>query len=141
MANNNPEPSKQQQHWSHSAPIFKNGYMLSTFGRYIISFLLGALSAAYVVGGKSQNISDLLTFKGKTEATLERLDTFGTNASKMNIAEVNNRVNANTVAIGELQKKLEPLGTMQSKIERLDSAISETGIRSRQLPHLGRYQD
>jgi hypothetical protein len=111
--------SSQDKH--HFSPVFKNGgYAMSTVGRYAVSFLLGALSAAFVVGSKTQNITDLIAFKGKTEATLERMDTFGTNASKMKVEEQNLRINGNTLAILDLQKRLEPLGTMQSKIERLE---------------------
>src|SRR5207249_242622 len=102
-------------------PVLRNGhYLLSTFGRYAISFLLGGLSAAFVFGTKSQNISDLLKWQGKIDATLERMDTFGTNASKFKLEEENGKIQSNVLAIADLQKKVEPIGTMQSKIERLE---------------------
>src|SRR6267142_5281910 len=80
----NPQMAPQDKH--HFSPVFKNGgYAMSTIGRYAVSFLLGALSAAFMVGSKSQNINDLIAFKAKAEATLERMDTYGSNASKLKV--------------------------------------------------------
>ena len=119
MANTEPEAGKHQ-HWSYGTPVLKNGhYLLSTFGRYAISFVLGALTAAFVVGGKSRDLSDLLIWKGEVNATLQRMDAYGTNASKWMLAEETAKIQANTSKIEDLYKKVEPIGTMQSKIEDL----------------------
>src|SRR5216117_1831023 len=111
----NHPPQKQNHHWSHGGPpVLKNGhYLLSTLGRYLISFLLGGLSAAFLFGSKSQNLSDLLIWKGKVEATLERMDRDGTNASRWNLTEERSTIASNKVLIEELQKKVEPIGAMQ----------------------------
>ena len=120
MENNHPS-HKPQQHWSHGAPVLKNGhYLLTTFGRYAISFLLGGLSAAFLIGGKTQNLNDLLVWKGEVNLTLQRMDRDGTNASRWKMEEEKAQITANKILIEDLQKRVEPIGVMQTKIERLE---------------------
>src|SRR5438552_15573854 len=108
MASTEPEAGKHQQHWSHGGPVLRNGhYLLSTCGRYAISFVLGALTAAFIVGGKSRELSDLLIWKGEVNATLQRMDAYGTNASKWMLAEETAKIQANTATIEDWYKKLE----------------------------------
>src|SRR6266436_9436169 len=97
MANH--DPDQQKQH--HFSPVFKNGgYAMSILGRYAISFALGALSAAFFLGGKSRDVNDLIEWKGHMstlsnewkghiDTVIERMDSFGTNASKASIGVEN----------------------------------------------------
>src|SRR6266705_6674059 len=116
MSHTEPEAGKQQ-HWSHGAPVLRNGhYLLSTFGRYAISFLLGGLSAAFIVGGKTRDLSELLVWKGEVIAYMK---------------EANNRfekldkdrwdIEQQSKDISDLKEKVKPIESMKGTIERIEA--------------------
>src|SRR5437867_4137605 len=100
-------------------PFIRNGAM-STIGRYLISFALGGLSAAFFLGGKSRDVNDLIEWKGHmsnlsnewkghVDTVLERIDRDGSNASRWRNEQEGARIQAIEVKTEELQKKMEAL--------------------------------
>lgn len=107
-------------------PVRGNGTFWASWARQIIAFVFGALTAAYVVGGKSEVLNDLTKRMAKVETVQERMDTTGTNRSHWRDDEQDRSILSNLAAIEELKKKIEPVGVMQVKIEKLEQrAISE----------------
>src|ERR1043165_8073937 len=128
------QPSEVPQHnWNHRAinpPPNGKAYFSGVLLRYITSFLLGVISSAFFLGGKSRDLSELLVWKGtlgslsnewkaSIDSEIARMNREGTNASKLKVEEERNRIQANSDSITDLYRKTEPIGAMQAKIERL----------------------
>jgi hypothetical protein len=47
-------------------------------GKQILSFIVGVIAAAFVLGSARQRVSDLTAWKTKTEPRIERMDSQGT---------------------------------------------------------------
>lgn len=104
-------------------PIRGNGTFWASWARQVIAFVFGALTAAYVVGGKSEVLNDLTKRMAKVEAIAERMDTMGTNRSHWRDDQQDLKIGDNQAAIQELKKATEPIGVMQFKIEKLEQRI------------------
>jgi hypothetical protein len=121
------EASDPPHDWGHRgiAPFMGrgNGTFWASWARQIIAFVFGALTAAFVVGGKSRDLSDLLVWRGAIDAEIQRMNNEGTRASKARVNEEAAQIQNNTNSINELLKKVEPIGAMQAKIERLQHDI------------------
>lgn len=106
-----------------------------TVVRTLISFLLGAISAAFFVGGKSRDVSDLLTWKGEVNAgfkatseRFDRLDREGTNRSHWTDDAQDKQIAVINTKISDLERKSESRGesisVMQGKIQRLEDELN-----------------
>jgi hypothetical protein len=95
--------------------------------RILFSFLLGALSAAFLAGGKSRDLSELLLWKSEVIGDLRRLDKEGTNRSHWVDDKQSEQIAANLSAIRELERKSEARGetinVMQGKIQRIEREL------------------
>jgi hypothetical protein len=117
--------SPPEHDWSNPSSIAPflggrgNGTFWASWARQIIAFVFGALTAAFMIGGKSRDISDLLTWRGQMDATITRMDRDGTNASRFKVDQEQKQIQDNSAQIRDLQKAVEPIGAMQAKIERL----------------------
>jgi len=97
-------------------------------GRYVITFLCGALLSAFVFGGKSQQFTDLLVWKGETITQLKTLETKVAN----NEYEIKSEVKDATAYETRLKKAEEQTGkidTMTFKIDNLITAVNELKAR------------
>lgn len=112
-------------------PVRKNGngHFWASWTRQIIAFVLGALTAAYVVGGKSEILSQVLVRVAKLEVLTERMDANGTNRSHWKDDDQERLITDNREAINELKKKVEPINVMQVKIENLEKRAIGEDIR------------
>lgn len=124
------EPGHQVHNWQHRginppSSIGNGGtrFFSGIVIRYVLSFLLGSLSASFFLGGKSRDISDLLIWKGSIDTEISRMNREGTNASRMKVEEERGQIQSNTNSINDLYRKLEPIGAMQAKIERLQHDV------------------
>ena len=103
--------------------------------RFILSFVLGALSASFFLGSKSRDISELLIWKGEVKTTLERMDKDGTNRSHWVFDDQAKQITSAFARITELEHVLgqrsEQMNVMQFKIEKLEVDVKEikTGNR------------
>lgn len=102
--------------------------------RMFLSFLLGAISAAFFIGGKSRDVSDLLQWKGEAIAKLnqmaerfERMDSDGTKRSHWVYDQQSREIETNRARIVELERRAELRGevinVIQGKIERIESEL------------------
>ena len=116
-----------QQHQNHPVSWSKhvNGHFIATTGRYIVSFLCGALLSAYTIGGKAQDLSNLLKWQGQVQVTLDRMDNDGTRASKWRIDQEIKDEAAMDVRIKLNEEAAKKIDTMISKIEELKIAVAE----------------
>ena len=110
--------------------------------RIFLSFLLGAFSAAFFAGGKSRDLSDLLTWKGEVNTKFERiddefkiLDREGTNKSKWVDETQEREIQYNAGRITDLEKKSEQrqevINVLTGKVERLESELKASEERNR----------
>lgn len=143
------ENSPQVHNWEHRgiAPFHKNGGKWEPWLRLLLSFACGALSFAFLFGGKSRDLSDLLAWKDKTDKSIneigiefKRMDKDGTNRSHWVDEQQAAQINAVSARIGELEHRVEQRGeqinVMQGKIERLEGKI-ERLERETELPKNG----
>jgi hypothetical protein len=132
-----------EHNWEHRGinPPPKNGGRFEAWTRIAFSFLCGVVSAAFLFGGKSRSLDDLLTWKGETTKQIEaittefkRLDKDGTNRSHWVDEQQGNAIAINSSRITELERKLEQRGeqinVMQVKIEKLENAFEITKNRN-----------
>jgi hypothetical protein len=123
--------------WEHrgiSPPQNGSKYFSGILLRYIVSFLLGVVSTSFFLGGKSRDLSELLVWKGTVnslsnewkasiDSEISRMNREGTNASKMKVDQESKQIQGNSESITDLYRKVEPIGAMQAKIERLQHDI------------------
>ena len=113
-----------------------------TLLRILGSFIIGAFSASFLLGGKSRDVSDMLTFKGKAEAQFSKiderfaeLDRNGTNKSRWTDDNQTLEITANRAALLELGHKVDSNGALisviQSKVERMESELKDIENRPR----------
>lgn len=108
--------------FENSSRIFNGGFWGQIL-KHAVSFLIGGLSAAFFLGGKSRDVSDLLTRVAKLETAQEIMNRDGTSYSHMKIDTERQMIDTNTTRINELYSKIEPIGAMQAKIEGLQRQI------------------
>lgn len=106
-----------------------------TWLRIFLSFAFGAISTAFLLGGKSRDLGALLEWKSGLEARdgkfaqydarFERMDREGTNKSKQTDQYQSEQISANLARIVEAEKKLDQISVMQGKIERLDGEVKD----------------
>ena len=106
-----------------------------TLLRIVISFAVGAISSSFLLGGKSRDVTDLLTFKGQATAKFEEMDRNGTNKSRWTDDNQTLEITANRAALLDLGHKVEQNGSMisviQSKVERMESELRDLETRSK----------
>ena len=113
-----------------------------TLLRIAASFIIGAFSASFLLGGKSRDVSDLLAFKGEAIAQFkkydERFDEInrnGTNKSRWTDDNQTLEITANRAALLELGRKVDSngamIGVIQSKIERIETELKDIENRTR----------
>lgn len=100
-----------------------NGTFWASWARQVIAFIFGALTAAFVVGSKSRDLSELLVWRGTIDSEIARMNNEGTRASKLRVDTEMQMINATRNDISDLYKRVEPIGAMQAKIERLQHDI------------------
>jgi hypothetical protein len=103
-----------------------NSKFSSSVAKSIISFLLGALTAAFIWGGKTQQLTDLLVWKGETEATLKRMDEQGTYKSQWNISTERTDIVNNTNRIVEVEKQVKKIDLIEATVARIEKKLDET---------------
>src|SRR6266446_9183881 len=112
-----------------------------TLLRILASFIIGAFSASFLLGGKSRDVSDMLTFKGKAEAQFAKIDEQfaeinrnGTNKSRWTDDNQTLEITANRAALLELGHKVDSNGALisviQSKVERMESELKDIETRT-----------
>lgn len=127
------DESPQVHNWEHRGitPFRKNGGKWEPWLRLLLSFACGALSFAFLFGGKSRDLSDLLAWKDKADKTIDgiwiefkRMDKDGTNRSHWVDEQQASQINAFSARVAELERRIEQRGeqinVMQGKIERLE---------------------
>src|SRR5438477_3337546 len=113
-----------------------------TLLRILASFIVGAFSASFLLGGKSRDVSDMLTFKGEAVAQFKKIDEQfaeinrnGTNKSRWTDDNQTLEITANRAALLELGRKVDSngamIGVIQSKIERIETELKDIENRTR----------
>ena len=111
------------QHWH-------NGLSIAGIGKQIISFLLGALVAAFVFGGKTQQFTDLLVWKGEVDKTIKVIEKQGADN------EYNIRTDVRDLAMLDSRLKVAEEGTKKidaitGKLENIQKSIDELKAQRR----------
>ena len=113
-----------------------------TLLRIAASFIIGAFSASFLIGGKSRDLTELLTWKGEATAQFKKiderfaeLDRNGTNKSRWTDDNQTLEITANRAALLELGHKVDTNGSMinviQSKVERMEGELKDIEQRTR----------
>src|SRR5437868_15271279 len=113
-----------------------------TLLRILASFIIGAFSASFLIGGKSRDLTELLTWKGEATAQFKKiderfaeLDRNGTNKSRWTDDNQTLEITANRAALLELGHKVDTNGSMinviQSKVERMEGELKDIEQRTR----------
>jgi len=129
-------------HANHKNHIVARMPTWDTLLRILGSFIIGAFSASFLLGGKSRDVSDMLTFKGEATAEFrkindrfEQLNQQGTNKSRWTDDNQTLEITANRAALLELGHKVDSngalIGVIQSKIERMESELKDIENRPR----------
>lgn len=118
--NHHPQEHERQPH-PHWKPL--NGQFVATLGKYIISFLCGALVAAYTVGFKSSKLDDLLTWKGEATVQIKKMDDEGTRASRNALQNEAKELARYEERIKKIEDAVEKIGTMSYKIDELAAEV------------------
>ncbi len=121
----------EREHKVISIP-YGNGSKFDSWLRIFSSFAVGAVSSAFLLGGKSRDLGDLLTWRGEVrtkfeqvDQRLEHLDKDGTTHSKLTDQYQSDQISADLLRIIELEHKSEQINVMQGKIERLENEIKD----------------
>ena len=128
-------------HSNHKNHIMARMPTWDTLLRILGSFIIGAFSASFLLGGKSRDVSDMLTFKGKAEAQFSKIDEQfadinrnGTNKSRWTDDNQTLEITANRAALLELGHKVDSNGALisviQSKVERMESELKDIETRT-----------
>ena len=128
-------------HSNHKNHIMARMPTWDTLLRILGSFIIGAFSASFLLGGKSRDVSDMLTFKGKAEAQFAKIDEQfadinrnGTNKSRWTDDNQTLEITANRAALLELGHKVDSNGALisviQSKVERMESELKDIETRT-----------
>ncbi len=119
---------KQHGAWSgvrssvNGGHFLKSNFFIFLLGQ-IVTLVCGLVVAGTIYGRVTQQFTELEKWHIETAATISRMDTFGTNASKWAIADEYKRIEANTSAIRELQDQTRKLDVMAEKISRIDEIL------------------
>jgi hypothetical protein len=70
-------------HLAHSQHDMPNDdssakHMWVGIGKQVLTFVIGVISAAFILGGARQRVNDINSWKAKTEPRIERMDSQGT---------------------------------------------------------------
>ena len=119
----------------HKTPHFGskhyfNGTFIATAGRYIVSFLCGALVSAYVVGGKTQQLTDLIFWRGETEARMKIVEkSVGDNSYEIK-SEAKDAA-AYDARLKKVEEQTAKIDTMIYKIDGLVKSVEELKAQKR----------
>lgn len=101
-----------------------NGARWEAWIRVFLSFVCGTLSAAFLLGGKSRDISDLQIWRTHVDTKLERMDKDGTNRSHWTDDSQSLQITANQTRLTDVEKRIEQQGekinVMQGKLDRIE---------------------
>jgi hypothetical protein len=130
------DKTPQEHNWEHRGinPPRSNGGRWEPWIKGLLSFILGVLSAAFLFGGKSRSLDDLLVWKGTAEAhfvqfeeEFKRLHKEGTNRSKWIDESQSKQIDVALSRMAEFERKAETRGeainVMQVKIEKLEREL------------------
>ena len=125
----NPHPGHfwdrgQTSHGSHGQS-FRNGGWISSIGKQIVSFLLGALIAAFVFGGKTQQFNDLLVWKGQVDTTIATMNHEGTWGSQNALRADAKELGRTDERLKKVEESVGKVDTMLIKIEDLKASVTE----------------
>lgn len=128
------------ERYGHS-PLPKQNHRWEPWARAVLSFICGVLSAAFLFGGKSRSLDELLVWKGEVKKQFEnitdefkRMDRDGTNRSHWVDDNQSGQIAANQSRLSELEKKAEQrseqINVMQVKIEKLERELETAKNRN-----------
>lgn len=130
------EGEQPKHNWEHRGIKlpYVNGSKFNSWIQVFLSFVVGAMSSAFFLGGKSRDLGDLLSWKG--EATTEfrniderfkKMDREGTDKSRWIDESQENEITSNRARLLELEhisnQRAEVINVMQGKIERLEGEL------------------
>jgi hypothetical protein len=97
--------------------------VVGTLIRYMMSFLLGVISAAFFLGGKTRDLNELLTWKGEMNQKIDTIDKQGTTFSRNGVSREQELIITNREQITDINKKIDQLGVMREKLDRMERYI------------------
>lgn len=106
-------------------PHLNNGSLVVAIGKQVISFLLGVVVAAYLFGGKTQQFTDMLSWKDKVDLRLERMDNEGTHASKNTLLENAKEFGRDEARIDKIEEESRKIDTLIWKVEGLTKTVED----------------
>ncbi len=112
------DPNKPH-HWPRV-----NGHTWANLGRIVISFLCGALIAAFVFGGKTQQFTDLLNWKLDTDVRLKVVEKQSNN-NEYDIKTETRDYAAMDVRIKKNEELTAKIDTIVYKVDNLTKAVEE----------------
>lgn len=115
MDSNDVTGQHDRSRWNHlPRDVPSRGGLWDSWFRLISSFALGVLSAIYIAGGKSRDVSDLVAWRGKVEAKLEAMDGLGTQFGRAKLEE-------HTRDLAKFEARLEHVEADTRHVEVLES--------------------
>ncbi len=107
-----------------------NGARWESWIRTFLSFIVGAMSSAFLIGGKSRDLSDLIAYKGECISEFKQIDERfkdmdknGTNKSHWVDDTQEGEITQNRLRLIEVEHKIDQVNVMQGKIERLEGEL------------------
>lgn len=118
----------QQQH-PHPHHLPTNGKAATAVLKYVLSFVAGGLLTAFLLGGRTQQLADLLVWKGQMQAQVDTMNHEGTWASRQKLEEEAKDMGRFEVRIKKNEEAVEKIGTIIFKLEGLEKSNAEIKAR------------
>ena len=124
------ETPQTQQHYGHKiGSLPRSNSRWEKWLGIFFSFLLGAVSSAFFVGGKSRDLSELLIWKGEVTTRIDKMEREGTERSRWVNDNQTIEITANRARIATLETRAEQRGevinVLQGKVERLENDLKD----------------
>jgi hypothetical protein len=115
-----PYPANEFQKDTH--PFLKSNLFIFLLGQ-TFAFVCWAIVASSVYGRFDQKLSAWEKWEAETQATMIRMDAYGTNASKWALSQHLDLIKQNSQRIERLETQASKIDVMAEKVSRIDLTV------------------